>query len=113
MAYKIEKPIDEITKADFIVEHNHKNGLTIVETENAIFALEKNEIMKNGEPQNNPNYDAEKIAKEQKILSLKEELFELDLKSIRAIRANDIEYIQKYETTASNLRAQIIALNTH
>lgn len=50
MAYRLVKPYSETQKIEFIVEHNHKKGLRIEETENCIFALEDNEIMNNGEP---------------------------------------------------------------
>lgn len=63
MSYKLEIPFSELEKINFIVEYNHKFGLAIVETENCIFALEKNEIMKNGKPIVNPNYESD-LAKE-------------------------------------------------
>lgn len=34
-------------------------------------------------------------------------LQELDLKTIRALRANDTEFIQKYETQAQQLRDEL------
>lgn len=57
MSYKLEKPYTEIEKADFIVLHNHQNNRKIEETETALFALEDNEIMVDGEPQINPDYE--------------------------------------------------------
>ena len=57
MSYKLEKPYTEIERADFIVLHNHQNNRKIEETETALFALEDNEIMVNGEPQMNPDYE--------------------------------------------------------
>ena len=60
MSYKLDKKgITDIQKADFIVEYNHRQGLKIEETEDAIYALEKNEIIVSGEPQINPNYEKE------------------------------------------------------
>lgn len=45
-----------------------------------------------------------------KVSAIKTKLDELDLKSIRAIRANDTEYIQKYEAEAVGLRNQLAEL---
>lgn len=60
----------------------------------------------------NPNYEEikrqeEKEAKRQEILK---QLDSLDLKSIRAIRANDQEYIAKYEAEAEELRKELTEL---
>lgn len=41
---------------------------------------------------------------------IKAELDELDLKSIRAIRSNDTQYIQMYETQAAELRSELASL---
>ena len=49
-----------------------------------------------------------KEQRKQEILNL---LDELDLKSIRAIRANDTEYIEKYEEEAKALREELKKLN--
>lgn len=61
MSYKLNKPCNDKDRADFIVQYNHKQGLQIEETENAIYALLENEIMKNNEPVENPNYENELI----------------------------------------------------
>lgn len=45
MSYKLEKSYTDIERADFIVEYNHKLGLHIEETEQALYALEANEMM--------------------------------------------------------------------
>ena len=47
------------------------------------------------------------IEKEKRIAEIKKELDTLDLKSIRAIRANDTEYINKYEQEAQALREEL------
>lgn len=52
--------------------------------------------------------ETEKEAKRQEILK---QLDSLDLKSIRAIRANDQEYIAKYEAQAEELRKQLKELS--
>ena len=48
--------------------------------------------------------EAEKEVKRQEIIK---QLDSLDLKSIRAIRANDEEYIAQYEAQAQELRRQL------
>ena len=65
MSYKLEKPYTDTQYADFVVEHNHNNGRTIEETETALYALEPNEIMVDGEPQIDPDYEAKIIAERQ------------------------------------------------
>lgn len=64
MSYKLEKPYTEKECADFIVLHNHNNGRKIEETADALFALEANEIMQNGVPVINPDYEQEQAQKE-------------------------------------------------
>ena len=44
------------------------------------------------------------------IKKLKNELAELDLKSIRALRAGDTQYIEKYESQAVSLREKLTEL---
>lgn len=66
-------------------------------------------IVVDGELVLNPNWEKEKEQQEikkrkQEILNL---LDKLDLKSIRAIRANDTEYINKYEEEAEALREEL------
>ena len=71
MSYKLEKPYTDEEYADFVVEHNHNNGLLIEETETAVYALEPNEIMGDaGVPVINPNYEAEQAQKERERLSM-------------------------------------------
>lgn len=65
MSYKLEKPYTEEQYADFVVEHNHNNGRKIEETETALFALEANEILEDGQPVINPNYEEEQAQIEQ------------------------------------------------
>lgn len=54
---------------------------------------------------------AEIEAKEKRIAEIKKQLDELDLKSIRAIRSNDTEYIARYEAEAIELRRELAELN--
>ncbi|MBR1681127.1 hypothetical protein IJ707_04985 [bacterium] len=87
MSYKLEKPYTDKEKNNFIVQYNHQMGLQIEYTKSAIYALEKNEIMQNGEPMVNPDYEIElaNIEKEAKLEELKNQLEELDKKRVRAI----------------------------
>ena len=62
MSYKLNKPCTDKTRADFIVLHNHQNGRIIEETETALFALEPDEIMQEGLPVKNPDYETEQLA---------------------------------------------------
>lgn len=61
MSYKLEKPYTDKERADFVVLYNHNQGLIIVETDTALYALEADEIMQNGVPIKNPNYAAEQL----------------------------------------------------
>ena len=65
MSYKLDKPYTDEQYADFVVEHNHNNGLNIEETETALFALEANEILVDGKVQIDPEYEAKIIAERQ------------------------------------------------
>lgn len=61
-----------------------------------------------------PHYTQEEIdqkKKEKRRQEILNELDKLDLKSIRAIRANDQEYLVKYEAQAEELRKQLKELS--
>ena len=77
MSYKLIKPYTEKQRADFVVNYNHKLGLNIEETPDALFALEKNEILLDNEPIINPNYDKEEILKKEQ--AFKKDFFETSL----------------------------------
>ena len=81
MSYELKKPFTDQEYADFVVEYNHKKGLNIEETENAIFALEQNEIMGNGIPITDSTYN-EKIMQKRKE-KFESEFFETSLGWIR------------------------------
>lgn len=59
MAYTLFKPYSEEEKNNFIIKHNHNEGLEIEETDDCLYALKANEIMMNGKPAINPNYKEE------------------------------------------------------
>ena len=123
MSYKLEKPYTELQYADFVVEHNHNNGRKIAETENAVYALELNEIIgEDGVPLINPSYEAEQAQRdaEYRIEEIKTALYELDLEAIRPLRAilagtktdEDLEKIKEIETKAKELRIKIQPLKS-
>ena len=85
MSYKLEYPYTEEERANFIVEYNHNQGLLIEEVDNfvevevdgevepyttiqnrpTLYALEPNEIMVDGKPTINPNYEEEQAKERQ------------------------------------------------
>ena len=81
MSYKLEKPCTEGARLDFIVEYNHAKGLKIEETAKAIYALEENEILQNGEPIVDTNHAA-KLAQEREYV-FNSEFFQTSLGWIR------------------------------
>ena len=64
MSYKLNKPYTEQQKINFIVQYNHNQGLRIEETDKALYALEANEIMVDGEPTIDPEYEEKQAQKE-------------------------------------------------
>lgn len=113
MAVILEKPYTPRQRADFIVDHSHRNNKEIVETDKALYALEpwekveNDQVIEDREGYEERKHQEEIAAKRQEILR---KLDELDLKSIRAIRANDQEYIAKYEVEAEELRKELAEL---
>ena len=64
MSYTLLKPCADMERVQFIVRYNHNMGLEIAETEKAIYALEANEIMVEGEPIVDPDYEEKQRQKE-------------------------------------------------
>lgn len=90
MSYKLEKPYTEEQKIKFIVEHNHKMGLKIHFGNNAIYALEENEIIKNDVPIIDENFEYKKqLAEKERIGMLK--MTPLDF--IKALESVGVSYI--------------------
>ena len=85
-------------------------GLTCIEITDEVFNNIEQYMYVNGEIVINPNYEEEK-AKAERIEEILAELQTIDNKSIRAIRANDTEYIQMYEEQAESLREELRGLN--
>lgn len=85
MSYKLEYPYTEEERLNFIVEKNHQQGLKIETIDNIVdeqnyptyYALERNEIMVNGIPTIDPDFEAKEQARlelieAQKTLPIKE-----------------------------------------
>jgi NACalpha-BTF3-like transcription factor len=104
MSYQLNKPYTTRQRADFIVNYNHQNGLTIEETALALYALEANEIMQDGEPIVNPDYEKEQEEKRKEhiqALTCTKRDFALILQKF------GISYSQLKELIATNDNAQL------
>lgn len=99
----LQKPYTEKDRLDFIVEHNHKNGYEVKETETALEAW---------------GYTDEEIAEQEKQAQkadLVSQLAALDLKTIRALRAiqagqgtqADTDKLAELEAQAAEIRQQL------
>lgn len=129
MSYKLEKPYTASQRADFIVEYNHNRGLKIEETEDALFALEENEIIgENGVPIEDPDFEAKQaeIQREARIDEIKVELEEIDKQGQRSARAvalcainnitpdpEDVQKLAELENQAVELRAELQELENN
>ena len=92
MSYKLEKPYTDKERFEFISRYNQdcfQEGYSCIieETANALYALEANEIIVNGEPQVDPDYETKlaEIQKQLRMEELKAQIEELDKKRIRAV----------------------------
>lgn len=112
MSYKLSKPYTEKQKIDFIVKYNHQKNLAIKETPVALYALEENEIIKNGKLVININYEKEQaeIQIKNEIDKLSKQLTELDTKRIRAICEPEIKEEETGETWLDYYNSKIKAL---
>lgn len=71
-----------------------------------ITELESNEDIRRFQIVENPQLTAEEL-KARTVEAIKSQLYELDLKSIRALRAGEAEYLEQYEAQAVALRMQL------
>lgn len=102
MSDKLLKPYTKEQKRDFIRKYQY--GYQIAETEIALYALEPNEIMVNGEPVINPNYEAEEAEKEKeriKNLTMTKRVLALQLQQL------GVTYTKLKELIESNEQAQL------
>ena len=70
MSYKLKKPYTSKQRMDFIVRYNHQKGLKIEETQDVLYALEENEIMQNGIPIIDDEYEEKRKQKERDRISM-------------------------------------------
>jgi hypothetical protein len=96
MSYKLLKPYTKQERIDFILEYNRKKGLRIEETELALFALGENEIIVNGKPIIDPNFE------EKKELEEKERVARLNMTKL-----DFATYLQEYGVSYSQLKAEL------
>ena len=104
MSYKLSKPCTELERLNFIVEYNHNKRLKLEETVDALYALEPNEMMSEGVPVLNPNYENEQAEKEReriKKLKLTKRVFMLALQEL------GISYANLKTLIATNEQAQM------
>ena len=65
MAYELTKPFTQQDYNDFLVQYNQNLGLEIVETESCVYALEADDIMQDGVPVKDSEYQNKIIAQRQ------------------------------------------------
>jgi hypothetical protein len=86
------------------------NGITCIEIEEEVFNNIDHYMYKQNKIVLNPDWEQEQYNAQRKEEILAR-LEEIDNKSIRALRANDTEYIEAYELEAIALREELRVLN--
>jgi hypothetical protein len=104
---KLTKPYTSKQRADFIVEYNHNKGLTIEETDKALYALEAWESL-NGDTviDNTDEYNKEQA--ELKRADLVQTLY--DIKAERAYGGVIINNAFKFETNQTSITNTVASL---
>ena len=99
MAYTLPKPYTDKERMDFIVTYNHMQGLLIEETDEAMYALLPNEIMVDGHPEVDPDYEEKQRQKEKaRILELSMTRSDFFDGTIKAFGADDAALLQIVQT---------------
>ena len=121
MSYKLEYPYTEEERNNFIAKYNQDcfqegYNCTIEETEQALYALEPNEIMVDGEPTINPNFEEEQAQREKKrIQELKMTRSDFFDCTIRAWRLREKELLVLIENLLATLPVdevdKLVAIN--
>ena len=93
---KLNKPYTDGARMAFYADNVQVNGYKLIETEEALEAW---------------GYTTEEAYKVHRRAEILARLNEIDSKSIRALRANDTEYIQMYEEEAIALREELKSLD--
>lgn len=118
MSIELKKPYTEKQYNDFIAEYgqncnkNRNYTMSIKETETALHALEPNEIIQDNKVIINPDYGNQQLilAKQQRIAAIKQELIEIDAKTIRPLRAGEQDKVNYFEAQARTLRQEMKSL---
>lgn len=116
MSYKLNKPYTDKQRADFIVAYNHQQGLTIKETDKALYALQPWEILQGDEViDNTEEYNAEQLqkAKETKIQEATDKAYAYEqtdalitVKATNAMtRVSDLYHIEGHFTNMIKISA--------
>lgn len=116
MSYKLDKPFTDKQRADFVVKYNHKQGLTIQETDKALYALQPWEILQGDEVvDNTEEYNAEQLqkAKEAKTQEATDKAYAYEqtdalitVKATNAMtRASDLYHIEGHFTNMIKISA--------
>lgn len=116
MSYKLDKPYTDDERADFIVLHNHTNGLLIEETETALYALEAWEVLEGDTIiDNTEEYNKEQLlkAKEAKIQEATDKAYSFEqtdalitVKATNAMtRVSDLYHIEGHFTNMIKISA--------
>ncbi len=92
---------------------NLTEGIVNVEVSDEIFNNSEKYIYQNGKITLDSNYEKNYAIKQNqaKIQKIKDELNELDFKTIRALRAGESQKISEYEDRAKKLRTDLESLN--
>ena len=99
MAYTLPKPYTDKERIDFIVTYNHMQGLLIEETDEAMYALLPNEIMVDGHPEVDPDYEEKQRQKEKaRIMELSMTRSDFFDGTIKAFGADDAALLQIVQT---------------
>ena len=106
MSYKLKKPYTDEEYADFVTEYNHGQLLLIEETVEAIYALEVDEIMQNGKPIKNPNYETELKQQEAERIA-KLTMTPLDFISFLVSKGLTLEQINAYLEANLDIKMQL------
>ena len=109
MSYTLLKPCTDMERVQFIVRYNHNMGLEIAETEKAIYALEANEIMVEGEPIVDPDYEEKQRQKElARIMALSMTRSDFFDGMIKAFGIDSDELLVVIEEVLQGLRHKIL-----
>lgn len=105
MSYRLNKPCIEEERAEFIIGHNHQAGRLIYETNEAIFALEANEIVIDGQIIIDPDYEEkqEQKRKEERNKEIDSKIKELQDYAMIELLNNNLSNVKVYQSVIEGL----------